>query len=110
MSSMSSMASMASTAWIGSSTWVGGYCFLPAGPCGRLPGLADRAGLTGLVCLVGLVGFAGRLLAPGLEATCFFCGRRFAASADASPSDLFFAIAACLPCTTKLRQGSHTAA
>src|SRR5262249_24106437 len=37
-----------------------------------------------------------------------FCGRRLLAASEASPSDLFFAIAACLPCTTKLRQGSHT--
>ena len=39
-----------------------------------------------------------------------FRGRLLAASADASPSDCFFAIAACLPCLAKLRQGDHTAA
>src|SRR5215470_4807643 len=86
---------------IGSSTWVGsaglrGSGFLPRAGFGGLPGLAPP-----------LAGLDGRFLAPGLGAA-FFCGRRLAASADASPSDLFFAIAACLPCTTKLRQGDHT--
>ena len=87
---------------IGSSTCVGSTG-LPGSRLGR----ADLAGLPGLA-LAARAGLLGRFLGPGLEAT-FFCGLRLPASA-ASPPDLCSAIAACLPCTTKLRQGGHTAA
>jgi hypothetical protein len=64
-------------------------------------------GLGGL--LGGLPPLAGLERAPGLGAAVFFWGRRFPAASAASPSDCFFAIAACLPCLAKLRQGDHTA-